>query len=162
MPIRRRVLRVCRQTLSLQLVRTNNYYSIYLLLGITNGVDFSRWWTPCFLRGYGLLEGAVLLNPTSDVVGERLRRDAEYLRGHIAAASFWSDVTCNSFVERHPDAARAWALLQPQFVSCRGQSASATSADSTFAAAWPKRKLDGPPGKKELRAALKRHKSFQH
>ena len=56
---------------------------------------------------------------------------------------------------------RAWALLQPQFVSCRGQSASATSADSTFAAAWPKRKLDGPPGKKELRAALKRHKSFQ-
>eukprot|EP01043_Picozoa_sp_COSAG02_P059961 COSAG02_NODE_7741_length_2866_cov_1.542630_2_plen_124_part_00 len=107
-----------------------------------------------------LLAGAVLLNPTSDATLERVESDAKYLRRHIAAGSFASDLTRNSFAEIHPDAARMWTLLQPRFVLFTG--AGTTETTGTVATSGAKRACDSAPGKRELRAALKRHKEIEY
>ena len=113
--------------------------------------------------GYGIVvlpAGAVLLNPTSDATLERVEGDADYLRGHIAAGSFSSDATRNSFAEDHPDAARAWALLQPRFVMLAETRKTQPTAGGTVITIGAKRTFDAAPGKKELSAALKRHKAM--
>jgi hypothetical protein len=109
-----------------------------------------------------LLAGAVLLNPTSDATLERVESDAKYLRRHIAAGSFASDLTRNSFAEIHPDAARMWTLLQPRFVLFTGAGTTETTGNGTVATSGAKRACDSAAGKRELSAALKRHKEIEY
>ena len=113
-----------------------------------------------------LLVGAVLLNPTSPATLQRVDRDADYLREHICAGSFWSDASCTSFAETHPDAAHTWRLLlEPRFgmfaaVANGTTAASATTATGAIYATRTKRDPAERPGKMELSAALKRHRSI--
>jgi hypothetical protein len=110
--------------------------------------------------------GAVLLHAPSAEAKDRLKRDAEHLRTHIAAGSFASDVRhSDDFAEEHHDAARTWKLLQEQgFAPLGGASGGSTSTSS---GKRPRDAEEGaaaaaaPPGKKELVAALKRHKSIE-
>lgn len=115
-----------------------------------------------------LVVGAVLLNPTSHATRQRVEQDANYLSVHIAAGSYWSDAACTTFAEIHPDAAHTWRLLQPRFGVLGAVANETTAANTTTATTggatggtWMKREFDDRPSKKELSAALKRHRSIE-
>ena len=91
--------------------------------------------------------GAVLLNPPSEAARDRLTADASHISRHIHAGSFTEDVEADGFGDEHPDAARTWGLLQD--IGAQGG-----------ASAGEKRDAPGS-GKRELSAALKRHKSIK-